>query len=73
MTDVVALAAELLAIPSSSYDEGGAVHFVSRRLLAREGRTPAGSHAAWDYHDAAQILNEVATLTPSYAGISHAR
>jgi acetylornithine deacetylase len=35
MTDVVALAAELLAIPSSSYDEGGAVHFVSRRLLAR--------------------------------------
>src|SRR5256885_6877092 len=34
MTDVVALAAELLAIPSSSYDEGGVVHFVSRRLLA---------------------------------------
>lgn len=35
MTDVVALAAELLAIPSSSYDEGAVVHYVSRRLLTR--------------------------------------
>lgn len=35
MTDVVALAAELLAIPSSSYDEGAVVDFVSRRLIAR--------------------------------------
>lgn len=35
MTDVVALAAELLAIPSSTYDEGPIVTFVSRRLIAR--------------------------------------
>jgi acetylornithine deacetylase len=35
MIDVVALAAELLAIPSSSYDEGPVVDFVSRRLIAR--------------------------------------
>lgn len=35
MTDVVALAAELLAIPSSSNEEGAAVDFVSRRLIAR--------------------------------------
>src|SRR4051812_27031377 len=35
MTDVVALAAELVAIPSSSYDEGAVVDFVSRRLIAR--------------------------------------
>ncbi|HKS04733.1 MAG TPA: M20/M25/M40 family metallo-hydrolase [Gemmatimonadaceae bacterium] len=35
MTDVVALAAELLAIPSSTYDEGPIVNFVSRRLIAR--------------------------------------
>lgn len=35
MTDVVTLAAELVAIPSSSYDEGAVVDFISRRLLAR--------------------------------------
>ncbi|HEY5492902.1 MAG TPA: M20/M25/M40 family metallo-hydrolase [Gemmatimonadaceae bacterium] len=35
MPDVVSLAAELLAIPSSSRDEGRAVEFVSRWLIAR--------------------------------------
>ncbi len=35
MTDVVALAAELLAIPSQSGDEKGVVDFVSRWLVAR--------------------------------------
>jgi acetylornithine deacetylase len=35
MTDVVALAAELLAIPSTTRDEGRVVDFVSRGLVAR--------------------------------------
>jgi len=35
MSDVVSLAAELLAIPSPSRDEGRAVEFVSRWLIAR--------------------------------------
>ena len=36
MTDVVALAAELLAIPSTTRDEGAAVDFVARWLVARD-------------------------------------
>lgn len=36
MTDVVALAAELLAIPSTTRDEGSAVDFVARWLVARD-------------------------------------
>lgn len=36
MTDVVALAAELLAIPSTTRDEGRAVDFVARWLVARD-------------------------------------
>jgi len=36
MTDVVALAAELLAIPSTTRDEGNAVDFVARWLVARD-------------------------------------
>lgn len=36
MTDVVSLAAELLAIPSTTRDEGHAVDFVARWLVARD-------------------------------------
>ena len=46
---------------------------IARRVLAIEGRTPAGPRAGWDYRDTAQIMNEIAALTPSYAGVSHAR
>ncbi len=35
---------------------------------AREGR-----YARWDYTSTAQIMEEIAELTPSYAGVSHAR
>jgi formate dehydrogenase major subunit/formate dehydrogenase alpha subunit len=30
-------------------------------------------YSGWDYEDTAQIMAEIAALTPSYAGISHAR
>ena len=46
---------------------------LARRVLTVEGRTPAGPHAGWDYRDPAQIMEEVAALTPTHAGISHAR
>jgi formate dehydrogenase alpha subunit len=46
---------------------------LARRLLALEGRTPAGPHAGWEYRGAAQVLEEVAALTPSYAGVTQAR
>ena len=46
---------------------------IARRVLAIEGRTPAGSHAGWDYHDTAEIMDEIAALTPSYAGVTHVR
>lgn len=32
-----------------------------------------GEHAGWDYDDTSQIMNEIAMLTPIYAGISHER
>jgi formate dehydrogenase alpha subunit len=46
---------------------------LARRVLALEGRTPVGPRAGWDYRDPAHILEEAAALTPSYAGVSHAR
>jgi formate dehydrogenase alpha subunit len=47
---------------------------LAKRLLAESGRRIAeGAHAGWDYNSTADIMEEVAALTPSYAGISHAR
>jgi formate dehydrogenase alpha subunit len=46
---------------------------LARRVLAVEGRSPVGPCAGWDYRDPLQIMEEIAALTPSYAGICHAR
>lgn len=33
----------------------------------------AAPHGAWDYRNSAQIMEEIATLTPSYGGVHHWR
>ena len=49
---------------------------LAKRILA-EGRPAlrdaAAPHAGWDYADSAQIMAEIAAVTPSYAGVSHER
>jgi formate dehydrogenase major subunit/formate dehydrogenase alpha subunit len=47
---------------------------LARRIQALGGREfkPA-PHADWDYKNTAQVMEEIAALTPSYAGISHER
>jgi formate dehydrogenase major subunit/formate dehydrogenase alpha subunit len=46
---------------------------LARRILALEKRVPIGPQAGWSYSNTAHILAEAAALTPSYAGVSHAR
>jgi formate dehydrogenase alpha subunit len=47
---------------------------LAQRILAEGPRRPeGGTHAGWDYADPNAIFAEMAALTPSYAGISHAR
>ncbi|MCS7168776.1 MAG: formate dehydrogenase subunit alpha [Gemmatales bacterium] len=46
---------------------------LARRVLARQGRYPAGPWAGWQYTSPSAIFEEMAALTPLYAGISHAR
>ena len=46
---------------------------LARRVLRQRNHTPTGDHAGWDYDNAAQIMAEIAALTPSYGGINHAR
>ena len=46
---------------------------LARRVLALEQRVPNGPQAAWNYSSAAEIMDEIAAVTPSYAGVSHER
>jgi len=46
---------------------------LARRVLTREGRRPIGPQASWEYQGPAQIMDEIAAVTPSYAGVNHAR
>ncbi len=69
----VQLVRQAVAPPGQAWPDWAIVAELARRVLALEGRVPAGPHASWDYRDPAQIMEEVAALTPSYAGVSHAR
>ena len=47
---------------------------LGRRLQSNGHRSSAQApYASWDYADSAQIMQEIASLTPIYAGVSHAR
>jgi predicted molibdopterin-dependent oxidoreductase YjgC len=43
------------------------------RRLAQGEPDHAGRYAKWDYDSTSQIMDEIAELTPIYAGVSHAR
>lgn len=45
---------------------------LARRLLKQDG-VESNAFSGWDYGDTAQILKEIALLTPIYAGVSQAR
>jgi formate dehydrogenase major subunit/formate dehydrogenase alpha subunit len=44
-----------------------------RMLVVGERRPGTAPYASWEYANTAEILKEAAALTPSYAGITHAR
>jgi formate dehydrogenase major subunit/formate dehydrogenase alpha subunit len=48
---------------------------LAQRILAFGSRQVNANapFAQWNYRDTAQIMDEIAALTPSYAGVSHAR
>lgn len=46
---------------------------LARRVLDHESRQPTGPQASWDYESAAEIMDEIAAVTPSYAGVNHRR
>jgi len=59
--------------PGEARPDWAIVAELAARMLALQDRTPAGRWAGWDYASPAKILEEVAALTPQYAGISFHR
>ena len=47
---------------------------LAKKILAGGGRTVnGGTHSGWDYANTAEIMQEIASLAPSYAGVTHER
>jgi predicted molibdopterin-dependent oxidoreductase YjgC len=46
---------------------------LAEKMIALEGKKPSGEYAGWDYSSSAEIMDEIAALTPIYAGINHGR
>jgi formate dehydrogenase alpha subunit len=62
-----------VAPPGEGRPDWAVIAELARRVLALEGRASAGPHAGWGYECAARIMDEIAAVTPSYRGVSHAR
>jgi formate dehydrogenase major subunit/formate dehydrogenase alpha subunit len=62
-----------VSAPGEARPDWTIVAELARRVLAVEGRRPVGPYAGWAYSDPAQIMAEVAALSPPYAGVSHER
>ncbi|HUG93163.1 MAG TPA: molybdopterin-dependent oxidoreductase [Planctomycetaceae bacterium] len=46
---------------------------LAKRVLELQERQPRGPCAAWNYAGPAEIMDEIAALTPSYTGVSYER
>jgi formate dehydrogenase alpha subunit len=62
-----------LAPPGVARPDWAITAELAGRLLALTDRAPAGPQADWAYANPAKILEEIAALTPAYAGVSQAR
>lgn len=62
-----------VAAPGEARPDWDITADLARRVLKQRDNRPEGTHAGWDYISAAQVMAEIAALTPSYGGISHPR
>jgi len=60
--------------PGAAKEDWRITRELASRLLAISGEgTGNAKYSGWDYQNTAQIMDEVAALTPSYAGVNHER
>jgi formate dehydrogenase alpha subunit len=46
---------------------------LARRVIMLEGRSVEGPQAGWDFNSPAEVMAQIAAVTPIYAGVSHER
>ena len=59
--------------PGEALPDWRIVSDLAKEMMKISGLTPQGPYAAWNYESPADIMTEVAALTPIYAGVSHER
>jgi formate dehydrogenase major subunit/formate dehydrogenase alpha subunit len=60
--------------PGEAHPDWWITSELAKRVLAEGNRqVREAQYSSWDYDNTAQILDEIAALTPSYAGASHER
>jgi len=61
--------------PGQARDDSQIVVELARRLLGLEAARPASGarYGGWEFPSAAKVMEEIAALTPTYAGVSFAR
>ncbi|MCA9229429.1 MAG: formate dehydrogenase subunit alpha [Planctomycetales bacterium] len=59
--------------PGNARPDGSILCDVAQTLLERQSMKPTGPYADWKYDSPADILDEIAALTPSYAGVHWSR
>jgi formate dehydrogenase major subunit/formate dehydrogenase alpha subunit len=60
--------------PGEAREDWQIIADLARHILAQGGRPISDApFAGWDYSSSSQIMDEIAALTPSYAGVSHER
>lgn len=69
----VQLIHEALDSPGEARADWRIITELARRILEKRDNSPSGPCAGWDYPSSAGVMEEIAALTPSYAGVSHHR
>lgn len=59
--------------PGNARKDWEIISDLAKRMLSYRQQQPIGSYADWNYESTAQIMNEIAALTPPYAGVSYDR
>ena len=59
--------------PGEAREDWAITADLARRILKLRDQEAVGRHAGWDYQSAAAIMDEIAALTPIYAGVTHER
>ena len=64
---------DAVSSPGEAREDWAITADLARRILKQRRQNQIGRYAGWNYQSAAAIMDEIAALTPIYAGVSHDR